>query len=281
MKSEKQTLPSGTLHFFGGVSLIFWLKQGVIPLSSGLPLVQPFVDPGAADASASQPVSADLLDAEWQRQYEALPLAVKSLLSFEHFRAQQGELASTVTEAARKRQYGNTPQYDLGRLARARVARLFPSALSYLAWSGLADRFSGLAVALASRHEALARREGRPALLAPVQYGGEHRYQITASNPFPGLLSDHPACTDNQEWRLLVPDSSVPVRTGPDRQQHSVLPIQRGLITAIYWSVGTPEATVEAVRQLVSQDMRYRSVTLGTVVPDPGRWQLRLMPVER
>lgn len=277
--SENQTLPSGTLHYFGGKTLVSWLKQGVIPLSPGLPLAQPFVQPGSEAALVHQPVSVEAMEAEWQRQYETLPPAVKSLLSFEHFRAQSGELASTIQTAARQREYGRTPGYDLNRLARARVARLFPSALSYLAWRDLAGGFSGLAVALVSRHAALASREGQPALLAPVQYGGGHRYQVTATNPFPGLLMDHPACADNQEWRLLMPDSTVPVKAGPDRESQSVLPIQRGLITALYWSVNTPEETVAEVRQLVARDMRFRSVTLGCVVPDPGRWQLQLQPV--
>lgn len=277
--SDNKTLPSGTLHFFGGSTLVSWLKQGVIPLSPGLPLAQPFAQPAPEAARVHQPVSAETLEAEWRRQYEALPLAVKGLLSFEHFRAQLGELANSVKASARQREYGHTPGYDLGRLARARVARLFPSALSYLAWRDLAGGFSGLAVALVSRHASLASREGRPALLAPVQYGGGHRYQVTATNPFPGLLMDHPACADNQEWRLLMPDTTVPVKPGPDRDPQSVLPIQRGLVTALYWSVNTPEETVAEVRQLVARDMRFRSVRLGCVVPDPGRWQLQLQPV--
>lgn len=277
--SDNQTLPSGTLHYFGGKTLVSWLKQGVIPLSPGLPLVQPFVQHGSEAAGMHLPVSAEAMEAEWQRQYEALPLAVKGLLSFEHFRAQSGELANSVQASARQRELGCTPGYDLGRLARARVARLFPSALSYLAWRELADGFSGLAVALVSRHASLASREGRPALLAPVQYGGEHRYQVTAANPFPGLLMDHPACADNQEWRLLMPEKTVPVKPGPDRQPQPVLPIQRGLITALYWSVNTPQETVAEVRQLVARDMRFRSVNLGCVVPDPGRWQLQLQPL--
>ena len=277
--SEKKTLPSGTLHFFGGKSVVFWLKQGVIPLSPGLPLAQPFVQPFSEQARTLQPVSAEALEREWQRQYEALPLAVKGLLSFEHFRAQSGELASTIQASAREREHGRLPGYDLNRLAKARVARLFPSALSYLAWRDLADGFRGLAVAVQSRHASLASRAGRPALLAPVQYGGEHRYQVTATNPFPGLLVDHPACADNHEWRLLMPETTVPVKPGPDREPQPVLPIQRGLITAIYWSVHTPEATIAEVRQLAARDMRFRSVALGQVIPDPGRWQLQLQPV--
>lgn len=277
--TEKQTLPSGTLHFFAGHSVVAWLKQGVLPLSPGLPLVQPFVQPSAVDAAGAQPVSAEALESEWQRQYEALPAAVKGLLSFEHFRAQSGELASTIVKSAREREYGHRPHYDLNRLGKARVARLFPSALTYLAWRDLAEAFSGVAVALVSRHAALASREGRPALLAPVQYGGEHRYQVTGGNPFPGMLMDHPACADNQEWRLLMPEARVPVRPGPDRTPQPVLPIQRGLVTALYWSVNTPRETVEDMRQLVARDMRFRSVTLGCVLPDPGRWQLALQPV--
>ncbi|WP_028671817.1 hypothetical protein [Saccharospirillum impatiens] len=258
---------------------VSWLKQGVIPLSPGLPLAQPFAQPVSANARSVQPVSAEALEGEWQRQYEALPAAVKGLLSFEHFRAQSGELASSIRTAAREREYGRTPSYDLGRLAKARVARLFPSALSYLAWRDLAEGFSGLAVAMLSRHASLASQEGRPALLAPVQYGGEHRYQVTALNPFPGLLLDHPACADNQEWRLLMPESTAPVRPGPEGVSQPVLPIQRGLITGLYWSVNTPEETVAEIRQLVARDMRFRSVALGKVVPDPGRWQLQLQPV--
>lgn len=277
--SEKQTLPSGTLHFFGGKTVVSWLKEGVIPLSPGLPLVHPFAQPASGGSRVSQPVSAEALENEWQRQYDALPAAVKGLLSFEHFHAQSGELASTIQSAAREREYGRTPSYDLSRLAKARVARLFPSVLSYLAWRDLAEDFSGVAVALVSRHAALASREGRPALLAPVQYGGEHRYQVTATNPFPGMLMDHPACADNQEWRLLMPDSTVPVKLGRDRTPQPVLPIQRGLITGLYWSVNTPQETVADIRQLVAWDMRFRSIALGRVVPDPGRWQLQLQPV--
>lgn len=279
--STKRTLPSGSLHLFGDKSLVFWLKQGVIPLGDGLPLALPFVQLTSWQDQIYQPVSADVLAAEWRHQYDALPAAVKGLLSFEHFRAQQGDLASTVLASARQREHGQTLQYDPDRLAKARVARLFPSPLCYLAWREQADEFSGLALALASRHDSLASQEGRPALLAPVKYGVEHQFRVTATNPFPGLLSDHPACADNQEWRLLTTGNNVPVRPDPDQQETSVLPIQRDLVTAIYWSVNTPETTVNAIRQLVDWDMRYRSVALGRVVPDSGRWQLRLQPVSR
>lgn len=201
-----------------------------------------------------------------------MPEAVRGLLSYEHFRAQGGAIEEDVKAAARRRQGTGQAHYDPGWLGQARVLRLFPSALCYTAWRWLAEDFSGLAVALNSRHPALASSRERPSRLAPVGYGEPHRFKVTSDNPFPGLLNDHASQRDNQEWRLLMP-----AKTAPRRQDRAALPITRGLVAGLFWSVATPETVVDEIRYLVRRDMRYRSVRLGRVVPDAGRWQLALI----
>ncbi|MHA7880642.1 MAG: hypothetical protein ACX931_12680 [Saccharospirillum sp.] len=269
--SEKRKKPSGRLHFYGPGALIDWLKKGVLPLSSGVSMAEPFVRHDQWSQGNGQPVAPEVLEQAWLTYYQALPEAVRSLLSFEHFRQQGGTIEAEVRDAARRQSQPEASGYDLGWLDQARYLRLFPSAACFLAWQGLAENFSGLAIALDSGHSGLASSKERPTVLAPVVYGGAYRTKVTASNPFPGLLEDHAARQDNQEWRLLMVANKV-----KQLDALPVLPLPRNLVTGIYWSTDTPEAVIEAVRSLVRHDMRYRGIQLGQVLPDERAWQLRI-----
>jgi len=272
--SENRKSEGARLHLYHGTDIIAWLKSGCLPLESSAGLTFPFVHFDQWQEERTRPLSQEALDAEWQRQYQALPEAVRSLLSFEHFKTQGGEIEDNVRAAARRHQGGQQAHYDTGWLGQARLLRLFPSALCYTGWRQLADDFSGFALALNSRHSSFTSTKERPSKLAPVRYGQPHRFNVSADNPFPGLLEDHGSQRDNQEWRLLMP-----AKTTPRHQGQSVLPIGRGLIEAIYWSVATPEESIEALRTLIKQDMRYRSVKLGWVVPDAHQWQLSFQSI--
>lgn len=271
-ENQHTASPSGRLHAFGPADWLSWLKAGYLPMQPGAPLAFPFAqfDRWQQQRQQQRPVSEEALEEEWQRQYEALPETVRGLLSFEHFRAQGGAIESDIRAAARKRQGGDQPHYDTGWQGQARLLRLFASPVCYYGWREPAQAFSGLAVALNSGHKALASSRERPSMLGPVRYGQAHRFKVAADNPFPGLLEDHAAEADNQEWRLLMP-----AKTTPRHAEQPALPLARDLVKAIYWSVGTPDEVVEGVRAL-KQDMRYRSVELGCVTPDAHRWQLQL-----
>lgn len=271
--SENKKSASGRLHYFAPGNLIKALKAGYLPMEAGAPLAAPFAQFDRWHADNRRPVAAEAVEEEWRRQYEAMPEAVRGLLSYEHFRAQGGAIEEDIRAAAQRRQSGGKPHYDQGWMGQGRVLRLFPSLLSYYGWRWLADGFSGLAVILNSRNPALVSSSERPSLLAPVEYGGAHRFKVTSDNPFPGLLEDHASQRDNQEWRLLMP-----AKTTPKREGRPVLPVTRGLIEGLVWSVATPEPLIEEVRELVKHDMRYRSLLMGRVVPDSQRWQLTFEP---
>lgn len=269
---ENRKKPSGRLHLYGAGALLDWLKKGYLPLASGVALAEPFVRHDQWSRNADVPLAPEVLERQWQLYYEALPDAVRGLLSFEHFRQQGGPIEEEVREAARRQQQPQQQSYDLGWLGQARYLRLFPSPACFLAWQELGDGFSGLAIELDSGHAGLASTKARPTVLAPVVYGGPYRAMMTASNPFPGLLEDHPARQDNQEWRLLMMAKKVKtVESVP------VLPIPRGLVTGLYWSTTTPQEIVDSARTLASQDMRFRGIQLGQVVPDERTWTLRLV----
>ncbi len=271
--SENKKTEAGRLHYFSGPGIIDWLKKGYLPLAPGAPLATPFVHFAEWHQGSTAPLDQEALDEEWLRQYEALPEAVRGLLSFDHFRAQGGAIEEDIRAAARRRQGGSQAQFDIGWMGQGRLLRLFPSALCYYGWNHLAEGFSGVALVLNSGHANFASSRERPSKLAPVRYGEPYAFKVTSDNPFPGLLEDHVSQRDNQEWRLLMP-----VRTAPKYQGQPVLPIARGMIEAIYWSVATEDATVEAIRTLARQDMRYKSIGLGRVVPDVHRWTLSLLP---
>lgn len=118
-----------------------------------------------------RPLNQEALDEEWQRQYRALPESVRGLLSFEHFKAQGGEIEDTVRASARRRQEGSQAAFDSGWLGQARVLRLFPSALCYYGWQRLADNFSGFTLALNSRNSVFDSTRERPSKLAPFSMG--------------------------------------------------------------------------------------------------------------
>lgn len=271
--SEKQKAGAARLHYFAAGHLIKALKQGFLPMEPGAPLAAPFAQFDRWQSDRSRPVTFEALEAEWQRQYAAMPESVKGLLSYEHFRAQGGAIEADVRAAAKRRQSGGLPHYDQGWLGQGRVLRLFPSALSYYGWRWLADDFSGIAVVVNGASTALKSDRERPSVLAPVVYGAEHRFKVSSRNPFPGLLEDHGSQRDNREWRLLMP-----AKTTPRREGQPVLPITRDLVKGLTWSVSTPAALVEEIRHLVKHDMRYRSVELARVIPDAQRWQLKLEP---
>lgn len=273
-ENQTQSRAGGRLHLFGPASLLNWLKAGYLPMQPGAALAFPFAqfDRWQQERQKQRPVSEEALDAEWLHQYEALPEAVRGLLSFEHFRAQGGAIEADVRAAARRREGGDQPHYDTGWQGQARLMRLFASPVCYYGWSDLAERFSGVAIALNSAHKSLASSRERPSLLGPVRYGQAHRFKISADNPFPGLLEDHAAQADNQEWRLLMP-----AKTTPLYRDKPALPLGRELVRAIYWSVATPAEVVEAIRAL-KRDMRFRAIELGCVTPDAHRWQLQIDP---
>ena len=266
---ENRKTEGARLHLYQGTDIIAWLKNGCLPLESSAGLTYPFVQFDQWQGEHNRPLSQEALDLEWLRQYRALPEAVRGLLSFEHFKTQGGEIEDNVRAAARRHQNGQQAHFDTGWLGQARLLRLFPSALCYYGWRQLAEDFSGFALVLNSRHATFASSKERPSKLAPVRYGQPYRFKVTADNPFPGLLEDHGSQRDNQEWRLLMP-----AKTAARHQGRPVLSVGRGLIESIYWSVATPEESIEALRTLIKQDMRYRSVKLGRVVPDAHQWQL-------
>lgn len=270
--SENRKNRAGRLHCFGDEALIDWLKRGYLPLSSGVSIAEPFIRHDQWSQSTEPPLAPEVLERQWQLFYDALPEAVRGLLSFEHFRQQGGAIEAEVREAARRQSRPDQKGYDLGWLGQARYLRLFPSVACFLAWQELGDAFSGLAIELDSGHAGLESTRERPTVLAPVVYGGPYRANITAMNPFPGLLEDHSARQDNQEWRLLMLAKKVKtVESIP------VLPVPRGLVVGIYWSTHTPLEVVESVRTLASRDMRYKGIQLGQVVPDERAWRLRLV----
>lgn len=270
--SENRKKPSGRLHLYGCGTLIHWLKKGYIPLASGVSIAEPFIRYDQWSQSDDTPLAPEALEQQWERYYQALPDAVRGLLSYEHFRQQGGPIENEIREAARRQARPQQSGYDSGWLGQARYLRLFPSAACFLAWHEQGEAFSGLAVELDSSHSGLESSKERPTLLAPVVYGGPYRTNITAMNPFPGLLEDHPARQDNQEWRLLMLAKKVKLV-----DDTPVLPVPRGLVTAIYWATNTTEEIVNSVRTLVSQDMRYRGTQTGQVVPDERAWRLRLV----
>ena len=273
-ENQQADRPGGRLHAFGPSDWLNWLKAGYLPMQSGTPLAYPFAqfDRWQLERQQQRPVSEEAMEEEWQRQYEALPEAVRGLLSFEHFRAQGGSIEADIRAAARRHQGGEQPHYDNGWQGQGRLLRLFASPVCYAGWRDLAQGFSGLAVALNSAHKSLASTKERPSLLAPVRYGQAHRFKVSADNPFPGLLEDHASQADNQEWRLLMP-----AKTTPQHRDKPALPLARDLVRAIYWSVATPDEVVEGIRAL-KRDMRFRSVELGCITPDAHRWQLQIDP---
>ncbi|MCH8531353.1 MAG: hypothetical protein LAT65_10925 [Saccharospirillum sp.] len=270
--SENRKKPSGRLHFYGNGALIDWLKKGYLPLSSGVSVAEPFIRHDQWSQSAEPPLDPEALERQWQLYYEALPETVRGLLSFEHFRQQGGTIEAEVRDAARRQNQPQQQGYDHAWLGQARYLRLFPSAACFLAWQELGDAFSGLAIELDSGHVGLESSRERPTVLAPVVYGGPYRANVTATNPFPGLLEDHPARQDNQEWRLLMLAKKVKTIDAVP-----VLPIPRGLVAGIFWSSNTAQEIIDSVRTLASQDMRFRGIQLGQVVPDERAWQLRLV----
>lgn len=254
-----------------------WLREGRLPFVGADTLMDPFV----SNAPVKEPdglvaVSEEEYRAELKSQYNALPEALSSLMTFEYFIDQAAQKRASIESQIRQRSMPNAIALSEKQRKSLTLLSLYERGDNPVLWQYHGDNHQGVVIELDQTHGFFTSTQYRddPQLFTPVKYAQERPLKLREVHPFSPLFTRAEQYQSEREWRIIRPvsvaDKSIEYR-GQTIYLHRM---PAAIIKSVTFGAMMNSEVKQSILSLMKSDLRYRHIPVYGCYLDATQYQV-------
>ncbi|UZE95691.1 hypothetical protein [Alkalimarinus alittae] len=254
-----------------------WLREGRLPFVDADTLIDPFV----ANAPMKQPdgvaaVSEEEYRAELKSQYQALPDALSSLMTFEYFIEQAAQKRASIEAQIRQRSIPDAISLSAKQRKSLTVLGLYERGDNTMLWQYHADNHRGMVMELDQTHEFFTHKQyrGDPQLFIPVKYTQERPLKLKETHPFSPLFTRGEHYQSEREWRIIRPVSVADKSMDFEGQKVYLHRMPTAIIKSVTLGALMSGVLKKSILNLMKSDLRYRHIPVFGSYLDASQYQI-------
>lgn len=240
-----------------------WLREGRLPFAGADALMDPFM----TNAPVKEPdglvaVSEEEYRAELKSQYDALPAALSSLMTFEYFIEQAAQKRDSIEAQIRQRSVPDTIVLSVKQRNSLTLLSLYERGDNPALWQYHGDNHQGVVIELDQTHGYFTSKQYRddPQLFTPVKYAQERPLKLKEIHPFSPLFTRGEQYQSEREWRIIRPVSVADKSIEYNGQKIYLHRMPAAIIKSVTFGAMINRELKQSILSLMKSDLRYRHI---------------------
>lgn len=253
------------------------LREGRLPFVDADTLMDPFV----INASVKEPdgvaaVSEEEYRAELKTQYQALPEALSSLVTFEYFIEQAAQKRESIETQIRQRSIPNAISLSEKQRQSLTLLSLYERGDNPMLWQYHSDNHRGMVIELDQTHEFFTHKQyrGDPQLFTPVKYAQERPLKLKETHPFSPLFTRGEQYQTEREWRIIRPVSVADKSIENNGQKIYLHRMPTAIVKSVTLGAMISSELKQSIQNLMKSDLRYRNLPVFASCMDAIQFQM-------
>ena len=254
-----------------------WLREGRIPFAGADTLKDPFINNAAVkEPDGLVAVSEEEYRAELKSQYQALPEALSSLMTFEYFIEQAAQKRETIETQIRQRAIPDAISLSEKQQKSLTLLSLYERGDNPMLWQYHGDNHQGVVIELDQTHGFFTSKQYRddPQLFTPVKYAQERPLKIREVHPFASLFTRGEQYQSEREWRVIRPVSVADKSIEYNGQTVYLHRMPAAIIKSVTLGAMISGELKESILSLMKSDLRYRHIPVYGCYLDATQYQI-------
>ncbi|MFD2231652.1 DUF2971 domain-containing protein [Alkalimarinus sediminis] len=254
-----------------------WLREGRLPFVGADTLLDPFV----TSAAVKQPdgvvaVSEEEYRAELKSQYDALPEALSSLVTFEYFVEQAAQKRESIETQIRQRSMPDAIRLTEKQRKSLTLLSLYERVDNPVLWQYHGDNHRGVVIELDQTHSFFTSKQYRddPQLFTPVKYLQERPLRLREVHPFSPLFTRGEQYQSEREWRIIRPVAVADKSMESNGQTLYLNKMPAAIIKSVTLGAIIDNELKQSILSLMKSDLRYRHIPVYGSYLDATQYQL-------
>lgn len=254
-----------------------WLREGRLPFVDADMLLDPFVANGPVkEPSGVVAVSEEEYRAELKSQYEALPEALSSLMTFEYFVEQAAQKRASIEAQIRQRSAPDVISLSAKQRKSLTLLSLYERGDNPVLWQYHGDNHQGVVIELDQTHVFFTSKQYRddPQLFTPVKYVQERPLKLKEVHPFSPLFMRGEQYRSEREWRIIRPVSVADKSIEYNGYKIYLHRMPAAIIKSVTFGAMINSELKQRILSLMKSDLRYRHIPVYGCYLDTTQYQI-------
>jgi len=273
-----------SLFLYCGEKGLTWLRDGRLPFSEAVSLMDPFVcNTAVKQSNDSVAVSDSEFNQELKVEYDVLPESLSSLMTFEYFKEQALNNRESIEAKIRQRSLPVVSAISQKQQKALTLLCLYERADDPALWKNYGANHQGMVIELDQSHNFFSSAQFKDAsqMFGPVKYGRERPLKLKETHPLASLFHRSEHFANEREWRLLRPASVSDKKISIDDYSVHLHRIPTSIIKSVTLGAAMTIDLKETLMSLLKADLRYRNIPIMACRLDQTQYLLHRVPVDR